>query len=238
MAIAGEYQLFTSSIKFFVCYQGSTLGDAEILQKTQLSPRKIELPENILQRHVFNKKTIGFFIGASNTDKVLHPKNWAIIFDYIKTKYKNNFDIAMFGFGAVETKLSLMLIDEIKKLGYTQSDIISFVGLNELETDIKYCGGLSLSLTNDSGFMHVSSLFNIPTISFFGYTPADNFMTQVFNEDKFFKSKSTMSCSPCLYPSRCKHKVIDNDLSFRNCMVHKRDDIFEKIDNALNLTKI
>ena len=215
----------------------SAFADKNILLKNKIKPRQIEISEDLLSVKQYAKPTIGFFIGASYTDKTLHPKIWAKIFDYIKKTHKDTFDIALFGFNQMEQNLKNYFEKEIQNLGYNKTSYIDFVDKNELIDDIKYCGGLSLAITNDSGFMHVASIFKIPTLSFFGYTPGNSFMTQAFNENNFIASQSSMKCSPCLTPGKCKFKIQDDIFDFRQCMMHERLDLHQKIDKAIALIK-
>jgi anthranilate phosphoribosyltransferase len=208
------------------------------LHKSNVKLREIEFEDNKFIKHDFTKPTIGFYIAASSSDKSLHPNRWAEILDYIKSKYKDSFDVAIFGFGELYNKLLPIFIEQSKQRGYNQDIDFKVYNNNEIKTDIELCSGLSLAITNDSGFMHVASVFKLPTVSFFGFSPSDGFMTQMCNDERFFPSQSKLPCSPCLDVKHCKLKYYDQDLLFPRCTSLERPDIFAKIDIALSKNNV
>jgi anthranilate phosphoribosyltransferase len=212
----------------------STVTQLNKIHKSNIKLREIEFEEGKFKKHDFTKPTIGFYIAASVSDKSLHPNRWAEILDYIKSKYQSSFDIAIFGFGELYNKLLPIFIEQSKQRGYAPDVDFKIYNNNDIKTDIELCSGLSLAITNDSGFMHVASVFKLPTLSFFGFSPSDGFMTQMCNDERFFPSQSKLPCSPCLDVKRCQLKYYDQNLLFPRCTTLERPDIFAKIDKALS----
>ncbi len=212
-----------------------TIDDLNKIHGSNITLRPIEIEDGKFNPHQFAKPTIGFYIAASHAHKSIHPRLWARLLKYIKQKYQDSFDIAIFGFGELYNTRLAAFKQEVLNLGLGEGDYRPYNN-NPLEQDISYCGGLSLAVTNDSGFMHVASVFKIPTLSFFGFSPADKFMTQLGNEDKFFTSQSHLACSPCMAVHKCKLMGQEYGDEMPLCMEHERPDIYAKLDAALELS--
>ena len=211
------------------------LCDLNKIHGSNITLRPIEVDGDKFVPYKFAKPTIGFYIAASMANKSIHPRLWARLLKYIKQKYQDRFDIAIFGFGELYNTRLAAFKQEVLSLELSDGDYKAYNN-NPLEQDISYCGGLSLAITNDSGFMHVASVFKIPTLSFFGFSPADKFMTQLGNEDKFFTSQSHLACSPCMAVHKCKLMRQEYGDEMPLCIEHERPDIYAKLDAALELS--
>ena len=234
----GQFIYWHKHLKPLIWYKHMAVQFVEFLNhqfNTTIPLRTIELDYETFKPKVFKKPTIGFFIGTSDSRKTYHPHRWAEIFDYIKKKYKDKYQIICFGHGEMNDKLFDIFKESVAKLGYCDGlDYINMTSKNDLKTDMEYCASLDLAITQDSGFMHVASVFKIKTISIFGFSSSDTFMSQFGNDNNYYPSVSKLACSPCNDVGSCPYKVIYKGLTFTECLMIKRDDIFDKIDNILS----
>lgn len=97
--------------------------------------------------------------------------------------------------GKSEKKISVQIIDSIKK-----DNVFNLCGETSIDQSAYLMKNSKLILTNDTGMMHIASVFSTPIISFWGCT------------------KPSLGFSP--YPSNIKSKNIISSLSKRPCSKH------------------
>jgi len=148
------------------------------------------------------KPLVGINPGAVyGSSKRWFPEKYAKVAIKLASKY----DILIFG-----SRSEVAIADEIEEL-LQKNDITNYknlagkTSLVELTRLIKH---LDFFITGDSGPMHLAAAFQIPTISIFGPTKADE--TSQWMNKKSFIVQTNLDCQPCMKRS-CP-------LGHNNCM--------------------
>lgn len=125
-------------------------------------------PGFLLNLKVKKKMQIIFGIGGSGFDKKWKIENYVKLAELIIKKNKDlNFVIAG---GKNEKKDSFLLISSIKKKGVKK--VINLCNM-KISKSLKFLKESKMYIGNDTGFMHLAGMLNVPTFGLFGSTPPD-----------------------------------------------------------------
>ena len=135
-------------------------------------------------------KLLGINPGASyGSSKRWYPKQFA----NVAIALSKDYDIIILG-GESEEEIALDVERYLIKEGVSNyQNLANKTSITELINQIK---GLNLFITGDSGPMHLSAAFNIPTISIFG--PTNHHETSQWMNNKSIIVKKNLDCQPCM----------------------------------------
>lgn len=172
---------------------------------------------DLLNKDNKNKKIL-IIAKSTRDDKEIKSDVWINIIDYL-TK-KENFSIYFVGLEKEKE-----YYDNIAAKIVNNAHVYNFCGRLNLKECISLVNLMDAVLGVDTGFCHVASAFDIPTLSIFGATS--------INQWGLLGKKSTnfslnLDCSPCKKPDKCKkqHCCIKN-ITFL--------DLKPSIDRLLNI---
>jgi heptosyltransferase II len=162
---------------------------------------------NIVSKNIsfsarFKKPLLGINPGASYGDaKRWYPEKFANIAATLSKEY----NIIIFG-GPSEFEIAKDIEKLMRKKNVINFDnLVNKTSISEL---IKCISNLDLFITGDSGPMHIAASFEIPTITIFGPTKAEE--TSQWMNPKSIIVKQNLACQPCMERS-CP-------LGHHNCM--------------------
>ena len=136
------------------------------------------------------KKVFGINPGATyGSAKRWYPEEFAKVAISLSKEY----DIIIFG-GKNETDIAEDIEVLLKKSNV--QNYKNLAGKTSIEELIENISNLNLFITNDSGPMHISATFGIPTISIFG--PTRDIETHQWKNDKEILIRKEMDCAPCM----------------------------------------
>ena len=196
-ALALKYGGYTYSVKFpeeIHMVERYNIYINHILKKN-LPIYKPTLP---FKPKKFTNPTFGIHPGAAyGNSKRWYPKEFAKVANFLG-KYG---DIIIFG-GPGEEKIAREIEENLKIKNY--KNLCGKLSIKEL---CEYIGGLSGFISNDSGPMHISAAYNVPTVGIFGPTSPKVAYPYC---DKNLVIYKDIECSPC-YKRECP-------LKHHNCM--------------------
>jgi lipopolysaccharide heptosyltransferase II len=138
----------------------------------------------------FNKPTLGINAGATyGSAKRWYPERFA----EVAKEFADKFDIIIFG-GPNEVEMSDEIESSLKNFGI--ENYKNLAGKTNIEELCSHIAGCSLFITNDSGPMHVSAAYQVPTVSIFG--PTRHKETSQWMNEKSTIIRHEMDCSPCM----------------------------------------
>jgi len=135
-------------------------------------------------------KLLGINPGASyGSSKRWYPKEFA----NVAIALSKDYDIIILG-GESEEEIASDVEKYLIKEGVSNyKNLANKTSITELINQIK---GLNLFITGDSGPMHLSAAFNIPTISIFG--PTNHHETSQWMNKMSIIVKKNLECQPCM----------------------------------------
>lgn len=148
-----------------------------------------------------NKKIL-IIAKSTRDDKEINSDVWIKIIDYLK-KNKN---VAIYFIGLEKEK---EYYNNIAAKIVNNTYVYNFCGILNLKECISLVKKMDMVLGVDTGFCHVASAFNIPTLSIFGHTPINQWGLL---GKKSINFSLNLDCSPCNNPNKCKkqHFCIKN----------------------------
>ncbi|MBM3211967.1 glycosyltransferase family 9 protein, partial [Candidatus Poribacteria bacterium] len=158
---------------------------------------------------------LGLFPGASWRNKCWPPERFSAIGDLAIDKYKA--EVIIFG-GPDEMDIVDSVAKNMKNPVVTMKNRITILQLGAM---IQKC---NLFISNDTGPMHISVAFDIPTIGIFG--PGNHIKFQPIGQ-KHTIIRKNVPCRPCKqFTNKCKDNV---------CMkLITVDDVWEKVCQMLS----
>lgn len=148
-----------------------------------------------------NKKIL-IIAKSTRDDKEIKSDVWIKIIDYLKKKE----NIAIYFIGLEKEK---EYYDNIAAKIVNNTHVYNFCGILNLKECISLVNKMDMVLGVDTGFCHVASAFNIPTLSIFGHTAINQWGLL---GKKSINFSLNLDCSPCNKPDKCKkqHFCIKN----------------------------
>ena len=138
----------------------------------------------------YKKPTLGINPGATyGSAKRWYPNEFAKVAKALSSEY----DIVIFG-GASEIEIANDIEKELRK--NLVFNVTNLAGKTSIIDLIKHIAGLNLFITNDSGPMHIASVYQILTIAIFG--PTKDKETNQWQNPKSKIVKKELECSPCM----------------------------------------
>ncbi len=160
---------------------------ASFALKTELPLTDLYIP---FPAHTYPKPTLGLNPGATyGSAKRWYPQEFANVAIALHTHY----DIVIFG-GAGEVDIANEIETIIKHHGIKNVD--NKAGKTSIRSLCELIGGLNLFITNDSGPLHISAAYKIPTVAIFG--PTISTETHGWNNPHETIVKLHLSCQPCM----------------------------------------
>ena len=136
------------------------------------------------------KPTLGINPGATyGNAKRWYPNEFA----KVAIEYSKKYNIKIFG-GPNETDIANDISKILDKNGIKNYN--NLAGKTTIEELIKEISNLNLFITNDSGPMHLSAAFKIPTIAIFG--PTKYYETSQWNNPFGKLLRKEFDCAPCM----------------------------------------
>jgi len=138
----------------------------------------------------FEKPTLGINAGATyGSAKRWYPQRFA----EVASKFSNEYNIIIFG-GPNEVEMAKEIEENLILL--KAENYINLAGKTNIEELCSNIGGCSLFVTNDSGPMHISASYQVPTVAIFG--PTRHKETSQWMNEKGAIVRHDMECSPCM----------------------------------------
>ena len=138
----------------------------------------------------FEKATLGINAGATyGSAKRWYPQRFA----EVASKFSNEYNIIIFG-GPNEVEMAKEIEENLLLLKV--KNYINLAGKTNIEELCSNIGGCSLFVTNDSGPMHISASYQVPTVAIFG--PTRHKETSQWMNEKGAIVRHDMKCSPCM----------------------------------------
>ncbi len=143
-----------------------------------------------VKTHKSDKKLLGINPGASyGSAKRWYPEEFATVASELSGQY----DIVIFG-GPSEMDIAMDIEQSLIEKGVDNYQ--NLAGNTTIPELIDHISNLDLFVTGDSGPMHVSAAFQVPTVAIFGSTK-DNETSQWMNEKSIIVKKN-LDCQPCM----------------------------------------
>ena len=156
---------------------------------TDTEPKKLKIYLQSTKKE--NRKPLfGINPGATyGSAKRWYPQEFAKVAIELSSIY----DIKIFG-GPGETDIALDIENILKDAGVSNYE--NLAGKTSVEELIENIATLDLFITNDSGPMHVSAAFGIPTVSIFG--PTRHNETNQWKNSHEMLIRKDIECAPCM----------------------------------------
>jgi heptosyltransferase-2 len=153
-------------------------------------PGRLKIVVKGQMHKAMQKPLLGINPGATyGSAKRWYPEEFAKVAIALSSKY----DIILFG-GKSEIDIARDIEERLidtKVFNYQ-----NLAGKTSVEELIETIGTLDLFITNDSGPMHVSAAFSVPTVCIFG--PTRHLETHQWMNDDEMLLRKEMDCSPCM----------------------------------------
>lgn len=180
--------------------------------------------ENILKKNSLSEKYIVINPNSSNLcyNRRWLPEYFVSLLNKIRKQYR---DIQFVFVGSKnERKYSEHIIDLLDN-----HNVINITGETSLSDLLIIIKRAQLLITNDSGPMHLASLFQIKCISFFGpETPA---LYGPLNKQNINFYDNELKCSPCVDVYNYKYCNCNNNLCMSRILP---DSVFHSVDKILS----
>ena len=138
----------------------------------------------------FKKATLGINAGATyGSAKRWYPERFA----EVASAFSNRYDIIIFG-GPNEIDVAQEIEASLKNKNIT--NFTNLAGKTTIKELCENIGGCSLFVTNDSGPMHVSAAYQVPTVAIFGPTRYKETSQWMNKKSKIVRHE--LDCSPCM----------------------------------------
>ncbi|NPA59731.1 MAG: lipopolysaccharide heptosyltransferase II [Epsilonproteobacteria bacterium] len=138
----------------------------------------------------FDKPMLGINAGATyGSAKRWYPERFA----EVASSFRDKFNIIIFG-GPNEVEMAKDIEQNLDALGV--KNYTNLAGKTTIEELCANIGGCSLFITNDSGPMHISAAYQVPTVAIFGPTKYKE--TSQWANEKSTIVRHEMECSPCM----------------------------------------
>lgn len=153
---------------------------------------------------------VGLGLGASRNENLWESEKWISLVN----KLALDEDIIVFLMGSnSETELSNKIVDK------TNKQIINFVGKTNLIEAIQKVKLMDYFISNDSGLMHVSIHYNIPTICMSG---PSNYLNYIPQNNQFIKTvRKEVFCQPCYNFLNIAEKTTHHDCNYNFSLCKK-----------------
>ena len=149
-----------------------------------------------------NLNLLGINPGASyGNSKCWNPKKYA----KVAAKLSEHYDILILG-SALDEEVAFDIEQSLIKAGV--KNYKNLAGKTTIAELVNIISSLDMFITGDSGPMHISAAYQIPTVSIFG--PTRDYETSQWMNKKNIIVKKNLSCQPCM-ERRCP-------LGHHNCM--------------------
>ena len=143
-----------------------------------------------IQPGKFDQPTLGINPGATyGSAKRWYPEKFAAV----AATYADRYNIILFG-GPAETEMAKAIALELDRRRIT--NYTNMAGKTSIKTLCSTIGALDLFITNDSGPMHVSAAYQIPTVAIFG--PTRHNETSQWKNPKSILVRHDIECAPCM----------------------------------------
>ncbi len=184
--------------------------------QTSFEPKELKL--HFIPKK-YTKPTIGINPGATyGSAKRWYPERFAKVALY----FANRYDIVIFG-SKSEVKIAEDIESYLIKNGV--KNFTNLAGKTSIDQLIEYIAGLSLFITADSGPMHISAAYKIPTVSLFGPTKSKE--TSQWKNPFSSIIRHNIWCSPCL-KRECP-------LNTHDCMkLIKSDEVIKEVQDIMD----
>ena len=154
------------------------------------SPGNLKIYQNVNTIKNRIKKTVGINPGSSYGN----AKRWNITkFAKVATVLSSEYEIIIFG-GPKEKDIALDIEKILIKNGVR--NFKNLAGKTSIEELVNNVASLEIFITGDSGPMHLAASFQVPTISIFGPTLAQE--TSQWKNNQSIIIKKNLSCQPCM----------------------------------------
>ncbi len=138
----------------------------------------------------FEKPTMGINAGATyGSAKRWYPERFA----EVAREFSDRYEIIIFG-GPNEVEMAGEIESYLKSSGV--ANYTNLAGKTDIKELCSLIGGCSLFITNDSGPMHVSAAYQVPTVAIFG--PTKHTETSQWMNKKSEIVRHEMECAPCM----------------------------------------
>lgn len=148
---------------------------------------------DLLNKDNENKKIL-IIAKSTRLDKEIKSEVWIKIIDYLLKKE----NISIYFIGLEKEK---EYYDNIAAKIVNKANVYNFCGRLNLKECISLVNHMDTVLGVDTGFCHVASAFNIPTLSIFGATSINQWGLL---GEKSVNFSLNLDCSPCKKPNKCK----------------------------------
>jgi heptosyltransferase-2 len=153
---------------------------------------------------------VGLGLGASRNENLWESEKWISLVN--KLTLNENITIFLMGSNS-ETELSKAIV------GKTNKQTISFVGKTTLIEAIQKVKLMDYFISNDSGLMHVSIHYDVPTICMSG---PSNYLNYIPQNNAFIKTvRKEVFCQPCYNFLHIAEKAIHHDCNYNTSLCKK-----------------
>lgn len=150
---------------------------------------------NLLNQDKNDKKVL-IIAKSTREDKEIKSEVWIDIINYLIKKE----NISVYFIGLEKEK---NYYNNIAAKIVNNNQVHNFCGRLNLKECISFVNKMDMILGVDTGFCHVASAFNIPTLSIFGPTSINQWGLL---GKKSINFSLGLNCSPCKKPDKCKNK--------------------------------
>ena len=150
---------------------------------------------DLLNKDNKNKKIL-IIAKSTRQDKEIKSDVWIKITDYLLKKE----NISIYFIGLEKEK---EYYDNIAAKIVNKTNVYNFCGRLNLKECISLVNHMDTVFGVDTGFCHVASAFNIPTLSIFGATSINQWGLL---GEKSINFSLNLDCSPCKKPNKCKNQ--------------------------------
>ena len=192
----------------------------DFINKTFNANTNAEDLKIFFESNTYTKPTLGINPGASyGSAKRWYPEKFAEVAIALSGK----FDILIFG-SSSELDIAKDIEQELQKNNI--NNYTNLAGKTDIKTLCQNIAGLELFITGDSGPMHISTAFKVPTVALFG--PTKDNETSPWHNPKSIIVKHVIKCAPCM------KRVCP--LKHHECMkLITPTDVLNAVDNIINL---
>ncbi len=175
---------------------GETEAKAENF-KLKISPKTIQKCQNFWSdKNLNNSKTIGFHIGASQSNKTWEKEKFRELIGRLLTQ--TDYNILLFG-GYKEISLRDYFV-EFESFG---DRFYNLIGKSNLEELYGFISLLDLIVTNDTGPMHIAATAKCKILNL-SLGPVSLWETGPYSENAFIM-QANIPCHPCKFSHVCTH---------------------------------
>lgn len=143
-----------------------------------------------------NDKKVLIIAKSTRNDKEIKSAVWVDVINYLIEKE----NISIYFIGLEKEK---DYYNNVAAKIVNNNQVHNFCGRLNLKECVSFVNKMDMVLGVDTGFCHVASAFNIPTLSVFGATSINQWGLLGAKSINFSLG---LKCSPCKKPAKCKNK--------------------------------